>query len=86
MNSDDISNSLDDWKIFEVLREEHNVDNVHLSALGDSGRIGNLTGYDVSLLPLVWERSINNDSIEVILTLFSFLLDAIEVRVVVVIL
>jgi hypothetical protein len=89
VDSDDVSYSLDDWKIVKILREEHNVDGVQLPSLGDSGRISNLAGYNVSLLPLVREGSVNDDSIEMIrvfLSSFCLLLNATELRVLVVVL
>ena len=72
MDSDDVSDSLDDWQIFESLGVENKGGIVagvtsSLLVLDVEGWINDLEGADVSLLVgLVGEGSINDNCIEVL--------------------
>jgi hypothetical protein len=72
VNSDNISYSLDDWQIFKGLCKEYNVDVAKFSSLAYTAWVSNFTGNNVSLLSLIWERGINNNSIEVMSIVLSF--------------
>ena len=72
VDSDDVSDSLDDWEIFESLGVENEGGIVagvtgSLLVLDVEGWINDLEGADVSIRAgLVWESSINDSSIEVL--------------------
>ena len=72
VNSDDITDSLDDWQIFESLGIENQGSVITcitgaLLTLNIETWVNNLKRADVSVLvSLVWECSINNSSIEVL--------------------
>lgn len=84
--SDNISNSLDDWQIFKGLSEEDDVDVVELSGLADTAWVNNFTSDYVSLLSLVWERGIDDDSIEMAAVFIALFGDVVEFGVLVVVL
>jgi len=75
--SDNISYSLDDWQIFKGLCEEDNVDVVEFSSLADTAWVNNFASNYVSLLSLVWERSINDNSIEMAAVFIAFFGDVV---------
>ena len=63
VNSDDITESMNDWEIFEFAGID---DNVSELVLGVKGWVNNLERADESLrVDFVWESGINNDTIEV---------------------
>ena len=63
VDSDDISKSVDDWEILELVGIDDNISEG--SGLVESW-VNNLEGADESLrIDLVWESGINNDTIEV---------------------
>ena len=63
VDSDDISESVDDWEVLELVSID---DNVSVLSLGVESWVNNLEGADESLLvDLVWESSVNNDTVEV---------------------
>ena len=63
VNSDDISESMNNWEIFEFAGIN---DNVSELVLGVKGWVNNLERADESLrVDFVWEGGINNDTIEV---------------------
>lgn len=63
VDSDDISESVDDWEVLELAGID---DNVGVGSFLVKGWVNNLEGADESLrVDLVWESSINNDTIEV---------------------
>lgn len=72
VNSDDVSNSVDDWEIFEFVGVNDNSGVVRgvSSSLGGfdvDGWVDNLQGADIGLLvDLVWEGSVNDHTIEVL--------------------
>lgn len=86
VDSDNVSYSLDDWQIFKGLSEEDDVDYVEFSTLGDTALVDDLACDYVSLLSLVWERSVDDNSIEMAGIFFSLLGDVVEFTVLVVVL
>jgi hypothetical protein len=63
MDSDDVSKSVDDWEVLELVGID---DNVGIGTLGVEGWVNNLEGADESLgVDFVWECCVNNDTIEV---------------------
>ena len=53
VDSDDVTNSVDDWEMFEGIRSE---DDVSVLSLGVEGWVNNLKGADEhTVLNLVWE-------------------------------
>lgn len=63
VNSDDISESMNDWEIFKFTGIDDNVSELVLSV---KGWVNNLERADESLrVDFVWESGINNDTIEV---------------------
>lgn len=72
VDSDDVSDSLDDWQIFESLGVENEGGVVagvsgSLLVFDVEGWINDLEGADVSLLVgLVWESGINDNCIKVL--------------------
>lgn len=63
MDSDDISDSVDDWEVLELVADD---DNLGILSLGVEGWVNNLEGADESVvLNLVWESSIDDDTVEV---------------------
>lgn len=83
--SDNITNSLDNWEVFKGFSEEYDVDVVELSTL-NAALVGYFTGDNVSLLSLVWERGVNDNSIEVVVIFLSFFSNVSEFGVLVVVL
>ena len=63
MDSDDVSKSVDDWEVLELVGID---DNRGIGILLVKGWVNNLEGADESLrVDFVWESGINNNSIEV---------------------
>jgi hypothetical protein len=63
VNSDDVSESVDDWEVFEFVGID---DNWSILSLGVEGWVNNLEGADESIgVSFVWEGSIDNDTVEV---------------------
>lgn len=86
VHSDNITNSLDDWQVFEGLSEKHDIYVVELSTLGHTAWVDDFAGDYVPLLGLVWERSVNYDSIEVTGIRVTLFRDTVQFTVLVVIL
>jgi hypothetical protein len=64
VDSDDVSESVDDWEVLELVGVD---DNVSISSVLVEGWVANLEGADESLtVGLVWECSIDNNTIEVL--------------------
>jgi hypothetical protein len=63
MDSDDVSESVDDWEVLELVGID---DNGGILSLLMEGWVNNLEGADESVgVALVWESGINDDSVEV---------------------
>ena len=63
VDSDNISESVDDWEVLELTSVD---DDVSIGTLGVESWVNNLEGADESLrIHFVWECCINNDTIEV---------------------
>lgn len=77
VDSDNISNSLDNWEVLEGLSEEDNVNVVEFSLLVDAAWVDNSAGDDVSLLSLVWEGGINDYTIEMARVFIRILSDTV---------
>ena len=64
VDSDDISESVDDWEVLELVGID---DNGGIGTLLEESWVNNLKRADESVLvDLVWESSVNNDTIEVL--------------------
>ena len=67
MNSDNVTNAMDNWEVLEAMSLENNSSEVVLSTLGVHGWINDLQRADIVLLgSFVWEGSINDDTVEVV--------------------
>ena len=65
VDSDDVSNSVDDWEVFESGAVDDDLSPV-LFVLWVEGWVDDLDGADESLaVDLVWESSISDNTIEV---------------------
>ena len=63
MDSDDVSESVDDWEVLEFVCVD---DNTGIRTLLEEGWVDNLEGADESILvDLVWESGVDYDSVEV---------------------
>jgi hypothetical protein len=63
MDSDDVSKSVDDWEVLELVGID---DDTGVCTLLEEGWVDNLEGADESVtVDLVWEGSVDNDSVEV---------------------